>query len=242
METYEKELILTMSDALIGVIIGGTFGFLGALTGIIANTWLDSRRARRDRLREVRLRLVGDRVQTSEVLDFVKTGRERQWPRFWVYSQADLSRAQLQEIDLRGQDLRGVKLFRADLSHIDLDLANLSGADLSKADLNGADLSLANLSGAKLGRANLAYAELFKANLSKTKLRNADLSHADMTEADLSGADLTHANLSGARLTGAVISPQQLASAVSLDGAILPDGTIHSAPSGALSEGSSVGS
>lgn len=231
-----------MSDALIGVIIGASFGFLGALMGIFANTWLDARKARRERLREVRLRLVGDRVQTSEVLDFVNTSRQRKWPRFWEHNQADLSRAQLQEIDLRGQDLRGVKLFRADLSHIDMDLADLSGADLSKADMNGADLSLANLSGAKLGRANLAYAELFKANLSKTKLRNADLSHADLTDADLRGADLTNANLSGARLTGALISSQQLASVASLDGAILPDGTIHSAPSGALSEGSSMGS
>jgi len=228
-----------MSDALLGVIIGATFGFLGALMGILANTWLDARRARRERLREVRLRLVGDRVQTSEVLDFINTGRQRQWPRFWVHSHADLSRAQLQEIDLRGQDLHGVKLFRANLSHIDLDLANLSGADLSKADMNGADLSLANLSGAKLGRANLAYAELFKTNLSKTKLRNADLSHADLSQADLSGADLTLANLSGARLTGAVISPQQLASVASLEGAILPDGTIHAAPNEVIPEGSS---
>ena len=228
-----------MSEALMGVIIGGFFGFLGALTGIIANTWLDARRAQRDRVREVWLRLVGDRVQTSEVMDFINTGRQRHWPRFWIHSHADLSRAQLQEIDLRGQDLHGVKLFRANLSQIDLDLANLSGADLSKADLNGADLSLANLSGAKLGRANLAYAELFKANLSKTKLRNADLSHADLSQADLSGADLTMANLSGARLTGAVISPQQLASVASLEGAILPDGTIHQTTGEALLEGSS---
>jgi uncharacterized protein YjbI with pentapeptide repeats len=228
-----------MSEALMGVIIGGTFGFLGALTGILANTWLDARKARRDRLREVRLRLVGDRVQTSEVLDFISIGRQRQWPRFWIHNHADLSRAQLQEIDLRGQDLRGVKLFRANLSQIDLDLANLSGADLSKADMNGADLSLANLSGAKLGRANLAYAELFKTDLSKTKLRNADLSHADLTQADLSGADLTMANLSGARLTGAKISPQQLASVASLEGATLPDGTLHQDPGEALAEGSS---
>lgn len=228
-----------MSDALLGVIIGGTFGFLGALTGIIANTWLDARRAQRERLREVRLRLVGDRVQTSEVLDFIRTGRQRQWPRFWIYSNADLSRAQLQEIDLRRQDLRGVKLFRANLSQIDLDLANLSGADLSKADLNGADLSLANLRGARLGRANLAYAELFKANLSNTKLRNADLSHADLSQADLSGADLTQANLSGARLTGAVISQQQLDSVASLNGATLPDGRIHLAQNEALAGGSS---
>ena len=62
-----------MSDALLGVIIGGTFGFMGAMLGIIANAWLDARRAKRERVREVRLRLVGNQVQTSEVLEFVKT-------------------------------------------------------------------------------------------------------------------------------------------------------------------------
>ena len=38
-----------MSDALLGVIIGGTFGFLGAMLGILANAWLDARRAKRER-------------------------------------------------------------------------------------------------------------------------------------------------------------------------------------------------
>ncbi len=38
---------MVIPDALFGVIIGGTFGFLGVLTGIIANVWLDVRRARR---------------------------------------------------------------------------------------------------------------------------------------------------------------------------------------------------
>lgn len=219
-----------MSEALIGVLIGATFGFLGAMMGIVANAWLDSRRARRERLREVRLRLVGDRVQTSEVLDYIRSSRQRLWPRFWQHQQPDLSRARMEEIDLRGQDLRGLKLFRSDLSHCDLDLANLRGADLSKADMSGADLSLADLCSAKLGRANLSYAELFKANLTKAKLRHADLSHADLSQADLTGADLTLANLAGARLTGALVTAEQLASAASLEGAILPDGTSYQAP------------
>jgi hypothetical protein len=138
-----------MSETLMGVIIGGPFGFLGALTGILANIWLDGRRAHRERLLNIRLRLVGEKIQTSEVMDYIHAARRRKWPRLWVMEGADLSYANLQQIDLRFQDLHQVKLFRANLTAADLDIANLSGSDISKAQLNRADLSKANLSGAK---------------------------------------------------------------------------------------------
>ncbi len=223
-----------MSDALIGVIIGGSFGFLGAITGIIANTYLDHKRARRERLREVRLRLVGDQIQTSEVLDYLRTARRRLWPRFWLVEQPDLSRANLREVDLRGVNMSGVKLFRANLAGSDLDYTNLSHTDLSKAEMIRSDLSNANLAGARMGRANLSYADLFKANLSQCYLANADLSHSDLSQANLSNADLTRADLSGAKLIGAKITEEQLARARSLAGAILPDGTTYNASAPAV--------
>lgn len=216
-----------MSDALIGVIIGGSFGFLGAITGIIANTYLDFKRARRERLREVRLRLVGDQIQTSEVLDYLRTSRRRLWPRFWLVEHPDLSRANLRDVDLRGVDMTQVKLFRANLAGSDLDYTILRHTDLSKAELIRADLSNADLTGAKMGRANLSYADLFKANLTNCRLTNADLSHADLSQANLTNADLTRADLSGAKLIGAKITEEQLARARSLTGAILPDGSTY---------------
>ena len=218
-----------MSDALIGVIIGGTFGFLGAVTGIIANTYLDYKRARRERLREVRLRLVGDQIQTSEVLDYLRTSRRRLWPRFWLVDTPDLSRANLREVDLRGVNMTGVKLFRANLAGSDLDYTNLSNTDLSKAEMIRADLSHANLSGARMGRVNLSYADLFHANLSHCYLANADFSHADLSEANLTNADLTRVDFSGAKLIGAKITQEQLARTRSLAGAVLPDGTTYTA-------------
>lgn len=218
-----------MSDALIGVIIGGSFGFLGAITGIIANTYLDHKRARRERLREVRLRLVGDQIQTSEVLDYLRTSRRRLWPRFWLVEHPDLSRANLRDVDLRGVNMAHVKLFRANLAGSDLDYTNLSDTDLSKAELIRADLSHANLSGASLERANLSYADLFGANLTNCRLANADLSHADLSQATLRNADLTRVDLSGAKLIGAKITDEQLAQARSLAGAILPDGSTYNA-------------
>ena len=52
----------------------------------------------------------------------------------------------------------------ADLRDADLSDANLSGADLRDADLSGANLSNANLSGANLGGANLSGVTIYYSN------------------------------------------------------------------------------
>lgn len=189
-----------MTEILLATIIGGTFGFLGALLSIFVNAWMESRRAKRRRLDEVRLRLIGDRIQTSEVLDFIRPQRKRKWPRFWEREQADLSRANLAEIDLRGQDLRGIIFFRAQLDKADLDNAVLRRADLSKANLAGANLRTANLAGANLEGANLAEANLIMANLSEANLAEANLEGANLIMTNLEGASLIGANLSGTNL------------------------------------------
>jgi len=74
---------------------------------------------------------------------------------------------------------------RADLSCADLRNVDLSCANLSYADLRGADLR-----GAKLSCANLSYADLRGADLRNADLRNADLRDVDLRGADLSYADL----------------------------------------------------
>jgi uncharacterized protein YjbI with pentapeptide repeats len=206
-----------ISETLQGVIIGGIFGFLGALTGIFANVWLDSRRAHRDRLHDIRMRLVGEHIQTSEVMEYIHSARRRLFPRFWVRQGADLSYANLQQIDLRFQDLHHVKLFRANLTAADLDVANLSGSDISKAQMNRVDLGNANLSGAKLNRTDLSQADLVHANLTGARLSNATLTHADLSQADLTGADLTNADLTGAKLVDTKITVEQLRRAKSLE-------------------------
>jgi uncharacterized protein YjbI with pentapeptide repeats len=189
-----------MSETILGVLIGGAFGFLGALLGIFANIWLESQKAKQARAQEIRLRLLGDHTQRSEVLDLIRAQRRRRWPWFWKLERPDLSRANLQEIDLRGQDLQDVIFFRADFTNASLDEAGLIGADLTMAKLQGA-----NLLGAKL---NLAI--LNGADLSRAKLRTADLRWTHLAEANLSGADLMEASLSEAYLSG-----------VHLDGAFL---------------------
>src|SRR3990172_9973520 len=120
------------------------------------------------------------------------------------------------------RDFRGANLEQAELSEADLHEGNLSSADLRGADLTGAQLYRTDLSGSDLREADLTGANLFEANL-----READLSGADLTEAQLSRANLFRIILPGADLRGAAVTSEQLDRAWNLEGAILPDGSVH---------------
>ncbi len=97
---------------------------------------------------------------------------------------------------------------------ISLKNADLHAVDWSQADLRGANLRGANLSGANLSGAiffSIIYVP--RAFGSTIVIPN---------HADLSGA-----NLSGANLSGAKVTDEQLARAASLEGATMPNGSIH---------------
>lgn len=134
-------------------------------------------------------------------------------------SDADMSRAKLSDVDLSQVDLSRVNFSRADMSRARLSDANLTGANLSGADLWRADLSGANLSGASLWRANLSGARFNGARLS-----GANLSDANLADVDLSDANLSDANL----LSATNITREQWEKALTLSGAMLPDGSEHS--------------
>jgi uncharacterized protein YjbI with pentapeptide repeats len=139
-----------------------------------------------------------------------------------------------------------IPLFEVDLSDTKLNNTHLAGIDIHDAKLKGANLSGADLSGAQLysayevadlSGANLRSATLSGANLTRAILKDADLSNADLGSAgstDLSGVNLSRANLSGTydgfnsdgsrRLVANEKLEEQ---AASLEGATMPDGTIH---------------
>src|SRR5262249_28979178 len=86
--------------------------------------------------------------------------------KFWRFEalshpeRANLCRAALYQVDLRGANLISADLHEANLGDAQLDRARLGGADLrgatfSNAHLSNADLSSANLQGAGLGGADL---------------------------------------------------------------------------------------
>jgi uncharacterized protein YjbI with pentapeptide repeats len=139
-------------------------------------------------------------------------------------SQLDLSEANLSGADLSGGDLRGANLSDADLSDADLYKADLRDSFLSGADLSEAELVKATLSDATLNFANLGGAKLSGADLSGALLRDADLSEAYLIETDLSDADLYKADLHDAR---GVTEEQLEEQAQTLEGATMPDGSIH---------------
>jgi hypothetical protein len=108
--------------------------------------------------------------------------------------EADLTKLDLQETDLRWANLQGASLLNANLQETDLRWASLQGADLRIARLRGADLSWAKLKGADLSEGNLQ-----EANLEGADLQGANLRGADLRRAWLAGANLRDGNLEDAK-------------------------------------------
>ena len=88
-----------------------------------------------------------------------------------------------------------------DLSGADLSRAQLSDVDLARCSLNYSNLTGTNLFRSNLRQCEFVGADLTRANLSRSDLRNADFTFAILKETLLSGADLRLAIFSGARLT-----------------------------------------
>ncbi len=143
---------------------------------------------------------------------------------------ANLLRKDNPIIGLGDADLRGVSLsaWLEDiyLNGADMKNANLEGCYFWGADLSATYLENANLQNANLGKVNLENAWLEGANL-KTFSLSGNLKGAHLIRADLTGTDLDAVDLNGADLRGAKVTSQQLAQALSLKGAIMPDGSKH---------------
>ncbi|MDF5714545.1 MAG: pentapeptide repeat-containing protein [Rhizonema sp. NSF051] len=148
----------------------------------------------------------------------------------WI---ADLSFAQMKQVNLTYANLSRVLMNRTDLSRSILNKANLSNArlinaNLSSAQLTGADLRntvLENviLTGADLSEAKLNEAELYGASLGRVTAIGTQLSFANLTNTDWQGADLSGAYLDGANLRNAKLS------ATRLNGAILRSANLENA-------------
>jgi len=91
---------------------------------------------------------------------------------------ANLSKTQLEGLDLRDSDLK----------EVDFCGSNLEGARFDAARLVGA-----RFDGANLRHANLAYADLARASMRGTDLREADLRNIQLLDLDIDGADLRDA-------------------------------------------------
>ncbi|CAG1012100.1 Secreted effector protein PipB2 [Anaerolineales bacterium] len=193
----------TISSELQGVIIGGLFGFIGALLGTLISIWAENRKLKRENLQAVRLRLVGDHVQTSEILDFIHSQRKRMWPKFWIKTRADLSSAQLEYVDFRYQNLQNVIFSKANLHGGNFYKANLSGSDFAEADISDASLFEAVMRKTYFFKANITRSHIDRADLSQAGLVGCNLENASLITTKLCEADLRFSNFQGANLTGA---------------------------------------
>jgi len=148
-----------------------------------------------------------------------------------------LNDSNLRKADLSGANLFGTSMYRALLYFVKFNDANLSQTNLILAHLHGAELNNANLQNTymesvDLSDAKLTHADLSSANLKHARMEGADLSeakliHTNLSKGDLSKVNLSRADLTDADLTGAIVTNEQLATAKSLKGATMPDGTIH---------------
>jgi uncharacterized protein YjbI with pentapeptide repeats len=148
-------------------------------------------------------------LRDSGLADFVLIGASLNF--------ADLSTTDMSKINLNNAFLMG-----ADLSHSRLTEINLNKAMMSQADLSASIMFDAFLSGTHLDNANLRRTILYGANLTNALLVATDLEEASLKNAVLDNALIEHCNLKGAKVT-----EEQLEKARSLEGTIMPDGTVH---------------
>jgi uncharacterized protein YjbI with pentapeptide repeats len=252
----QKNIWLAVKDnaAIVAALIGlFGIGITGALNTYIANqNQIAQRELEQERAQETALQTylteIGDlilddssplseasggdgvsrlaRAKTLTVLLGLDGGRERILLQF--LKEEALINTHKPIVSLSGADLSGANLSGADLCDVALNDVDLRDADLSClvektpqgvfktcVNLSGSDLSGANLRGANLSSANLSGAELIEVNL-----EDANLSNVDLSNADLSGAlGVTQEKL---------LSAESLEGpAESLEGATMPDGSIH---------------
>ena len=121
----------------------------------------------------------------------------------------DLSRINLDFIDLKEANMERVNLYQTDLNQADLQNANLSYANLERADLKNANLQDANLNRVILDRAVFVLANLRGASIETdgksiegTNFYAARLEDADFEFGSIYKVNFSHAYLRSASLGG----------------------------------------
>ncbi len=123
------------------------------------------------------------------------------------------------------------KLHGAILDGINAPYMTLDLADLSSTVCINAILSNMSASSANFDNANLYNVMMDGANLSHSSFKNTNFTYAHLTSATLTSGDFTGANFKGAYLDDADfqfsnVTSSQLAEAWTMNGLILPDGTV----------------
>ncbi len=141
---------------------------------------------------------------------------------------ADMHRAHLNGVNLKGANLNGVNLEGANLNGASLEGANLEGANLNRAYIKNANLNGAYLKGAYLNWVHFNDANLYEAHLENANFYETHLEGASLDDAYLEGAKLIEAHLEGAHLQRACLQRVSLLNA-HLEGANLEGTNLNGA-------------
>ena len=151
-------------------------------------------------------------------------------------SSADLSNMDFTDIDLSGVNLKAANLTNANLSGVDLTTTLIVGANLSQANIRDANLTMVDLTGvisaAVIGTpigldsswhifngflvgpgANLSTSDWSGLDLRDFELAGVNFVSANLTGSNLAGMDLTGINLTGVNLSGANLTDTLLTDA-----------------------------
>ena len=135
-----------MSETLLGAIIGATASFFGVLLALFVNSVIEAQRLKQERIKDLRIRLIGSRTTAKEVVEYIKNikGQKKRFFRGEINKKRvgnitvgkqqiedeihrpDLSWAQLKGLNLRWQDLSTAIMIHADLEEADFLEANLT--------------------------------------------------------------------------------------------------------------------
>ena len=126
--------------------------------------------------------------------------------------------------------LVGIKFEGATLTKCDFGKSTLKQASFLASNLRGSNFKGANLSKANLSGVDLRGAIMRNVNLSGANLEGANLEGVNLAGSNISGANFNRANLKNANLKntnpGKLWWKANLDEARSLEGTVLPDGTI----------------
>ena len=155
-------------------------------------------------------------VMGCEATNSECTPARAQYARF---IQTDLSSltgqmTQLGSVDLRNCHMTGVNLSRALMEQTDLRSSDLTSTIISGANLSGALLTDVNLSDADLSDTNLSGVILSETLLNRAVFRRSDLSDCDLSDAELQGVTIDDCDLSGANLSRANLSQSTISGTI----------------------------
>jgi len=114
----------------------------------------------------------------------------------WENMKANLSEANLSDIDFSGMDLRCVNFHKAVIHETNFSQADIRFANFSQADISFTYFNKANLYEANFSEARLYHTDFIYANLCGGKFLGAYICGANLNESKIYNADFNNCNLS----------------------------------------------